>query len=68
MKSLRDKPEFVRKSFLVTGINTNLNGADDHMVRSETYIKQIFDDDDDDDEVFLGFTAEDIAIATEHLN
>ena len=36
------------KSFLVTGINSNLNGADDHAIWLETDIKNIFDDEDND--------------------
>ena len=32
VKFLHEKPELVDNSFLNSGINSNLNGADDHMV------------------------------------
>ena len=51
---------------IVTGINTSLNGADDHMVRSDTDTEHIFDD-EDDKEILEGFTTEDFAVATENL-
>ena len=36
--SLCTKRDLIRKSFIVTGINTSLNGADDHMIRSDSDI------------------------------
>ena len=41
--SPRDKPDLLGKSFLVTGVNSNLNVADDHKMRSEKDIDTIFD-------------------------
>ena len=35
------KPDLVRKSFIVTGINTSLDGADDQMVRCDTDTEHI---------------------------
>ena len=40
VKSLYAQPDLVQKSFIVTGINTSLIGADDHMVWSDTDIEQ----------------------------
>ena len=67
VQSLREKPELIRKSFVVTGINASLNGSDDHLIRSEE-VDAIFADNEDDYEEFEGFTAEDIAAATDSLN
>ena len=66
IKFLHAKSDLVHKSFIVTGINTSLNGADDHMVWSDTDIEQVFND-EDDDEIFEGFTTEDFVVATENL-
>ena len=43
VKSLHTTPDLVGESFIVTGINTSLNGANDHMVQSDTDIEHIFD-------------------------
>ena len=53
----------MHKSFLVTGINNNLNGANNHIVWSETDIKVICMG-GYDDEVLLGFTAKYITAIT----
>ena len=45
------------------GKNSNLNGADDHMVQSKTDMETIFDDD-----VFHSFTAQDISAGTADIN
>ena len=60
------QPDLVCKLFIVTDINTSLNGAIDHMVWSDTVIEHIFDD-EEDNEMFEGFTTEDIAMTTEIL-
>ena len=65
VRSLREKTELVRKSFVVMGINASLNGSDDHLIRSEE-VDAIFAE--EDDEEFEGFTAEDIAAPTDSLN
>ena len=57
---LREKPELIQKSFVVTGITPALNGADDHLVRKDDQCEQLSGSDDDDDYDFLGFTDEDI--------
>jgi len=57
LEKLRAKPDLIKKSFVVTGIATAMNGSDDHLVRC--------DDDDggdansDSDESFYGFDNED---------
>ena len=37
-KWLRENPEWAHKSFMLTGIDTDWNSADDYMIRSETDI------------------------------
>ena len=63
VKPLHAKLDLVCKLFIVKGINTSLNGADDHMVQSDMDTEHIFDD----DEIFEGFTTEDFAVAMENL-
>ena len=55
------KTRLLCKSFLVTGINSNLTDADDHTIWLDTYIEMIFDDEED---VFHGFAAKDGASTT----
>ena len=59
--------QLVHKSYLFTGISNNLNGANYHMIQSETDIVMIFSD-EDDDEMFERFTAKDLTAATEDIN
>ena len=47
IKSLHEKPKLLHKPFLVTSINSKLNGADDHVIQSETITEMTFDDEDD---------------------
>ena len=47
------------KSFVVTGISSALNGADDHLVRKDEPADDASDD--DSDEEFLGFSPDEIA-------
>ena len=42
--SLHKKPDLMFESFMVTGIISNMNGANDHMIWSETDIKTVLDD------------------------
>ena len=67
IKSLQEKPKLLYKSFLVTGINSNLNGTDDQMIGLEIDIKMMFNA-EHDDKVFHGFTAQDISAATPNIN
>lgn len=53
VSELRGRQDLVRKSFVVTGIATSLNGAEDHLVRKEQ------DAGSDSDESFEGFGPED---------
>ena len=48
--------------FLVMGLISNLNGADNHMIHTKTDIRTLFDN--EDDKVFHGFTAKYIFAAT----
>ena len=64
---LLKKPELVHKPFLATGIDGNLNGADDLMIQSETDIEMIFDN-ENDDENFHSFATKDLAAATPDIN
>ena len=49
------------------GINSNLNGDDDHMIQLETQIGMIFDAKDDNEVFFHGFTAQNITAATANM-
>ena len=59
LDKLRTRPDLVRKSFVVTGISSALNGADDHLVRKDEPADDASDD--DSDEEFLGFSPDEIA-------
>ena len=41
-KVLFEKPDLVCQSFLVKGINSNMNTTDDHLIRYEMDIETIF--------------------------
>jgi len=47
---LKDKPELIRKAFVVTGIANALNGAEDHLIRRDDT-----SDVNSDEEEFYGF-------------
>ena len=47
-------------------ISSKLYGADDHIILPETNTDMTFDEDDID--VFLGFTAKDVAAAAQDKN
>ena len=53
IKNLCKKSQLVCEPFLVTGNNSNMNGADDHMVGSDIDLQMIFND-EDDNHVFHG--------------
>jgi len=57
---LREKPDLIKKSFVVTGIAPALNGAEDHLVRKDDEEAAGSDDDDDSENDFMGFTDDDI--------
>jgi len=57
---LREKPDLIKKSFVVTGIAPALNGAEDHLVRKDDEEAAGSDYDDDSENEFLGFTDDDI--------
>lgn len=52
VSKLKEKPELVKKAFVVTGIANAINGAQDHLVRSDDVIS---DADSDEEEHFYGF-------------
>ena len=52
---LEARKELIQKSFIVTGIAPALNGSDDHAIRNENYLKELFTDEDVDEEEFDGF-------------
>ncbi len=60
VNNLKEKRVLVQKSFVVTGINTKLNGCDDHLVRKDAELRAMFAEDDDEEADFLGFTEEEI--------
>ena len=61
-----EKPDLVCKSFWDMDINSNLNGANDHMIWLETDTKKIFDH-EDDDEAFYGLIRKDILAFTANI-
>ena len=54
--------EMVKKTFVVTGISPRINGADDHLVRSDELCNELTAgyQSNDEDGGFLGFTEDDL--------
>jgi len=57
VEKLKAQQALIRKSFVVTGIASALNGADDHHIRNDDELDGASDSDDED---FYGFAPEDL--------
>ena len=63
---LRQKPDLIQNSFVVTGIAPAINGADDHRIRQDaSACDSEFESDDEFD--FAGFTSEEIATTSSEV-
>ena len=59
--------KLVHKSFLATGLNSNLNDADQQWLQMQIKIRKLFSDEYSDG-VFQGITVNVIAAAVENIN